>query len=106
MAEDICGVLDRLAIERANVVGYSMGGMIAQILAARQPDRVRSLTSLMSSDGAPWIKASAPALAAMARSITCMDERESRIDRLDAPVIRARRQCEKMICAQLRIAHS
>lgn len=52
MAADALGLLDALAIERAHVVGASMGGMIAQILAARHPQRVASLVSVMSSSGA------------------------------------------------------
>ena len=51
MADDALGVLTRLGIARAHVVGASMGGMIAQILAARHPERVASLTSIMSSTG-------------------------------------------------------
>lgn len=82
MAEDVSAVLDRLSIESAQIVGYSMGGMIAQILAARTPNRIRKLVSLMSSDGAPWISATPAALGAMARSITCKSEGQTRIDRL------------------------
>jgi proline iminopeptidase len=82
MAEDARGVLDRLRIERAAVVGYSMGGMIGQILAARCPARVRKLVSLMSSDGAPWIDAAPEALAAMARSIVGAGAGPARIARL------------------------
>jgi len=51
MAGDALGVLSALGIARAHLVGVSMGGMIAQILAARHPQRVLSLTSIMSSSG-------------------------------------------------------
>lgn len=52
MAQDTLGLLDALRIERAHLVGASMGGMIAQLLAIAQPTRVRSLISIMSSSGA------------------------------------------------------
>lgn len=51
MASDAMGVLRALGINKAHVVGASMGGMIAQILAARHPDRILSLTSIMSTSG-------------------------------------------------------
>ncbi len=52
MANDSIGVLDALGIAQAHVVGVSMGGMIAQRVALSAPQRVLSLTSIMSSSGA------------------------------------------------------
>jgi len=51
MAGDALGVLSALGVARAHLVGVEMGGMVAQILAARHPQRVLSLTSIMSSSG-------------------------------------------------------
>jgi pimeloyl-ACP methyl ester carboxylesterase len=53
MVADAVGLLDALKIHHAHIVGASMGGMIAQVLAARYPERVASLTSIMSSTGNP-----------------------------------------------------
>ncbi len=53
LADDAVGLLDELGISRAHLVGVSMGGMVAQIAAARQPRRVKSLTSIMSSTNHP-----------------------------------------------------
>ena len=53
MAADTQVVLDAAGIERAHVVGVSMGGMIAQVFAATRPQRVRTLTSIMSTTGNP-----------------------------------------------------
>ncbi|WIM87505.1 alpha/beta fold hydrolase [Candidatus Mycobacterium wuenschmannii] len=54
MAHDIVALLDHLDIRAAHVVGASMGGMIAQILAATEPDRVASLAIVMSTTGKPF----------------------------------------------------
>ncbi|MEU6673813.1 alpha/beta hydrolase [Streptomyces sp. NPDC046853] len=51
MADDGLGLLTALGIERAHVVGTSMGGMIAQTMALASPERVLTLTSMMSSTG-------------------------------------------------------
>jgi pimeloyl-ACP methyl ester carboxylesterase len=51
MADDAFGLLDHLGIDAAHVAGASMGGMIAQTMATRDPDRVLSLCSIMSTTG-------------------------------------------------------
>jgi len=62
MAQDAIGVLDALGIHRAHVVGVSMGGMIAQRVALAAPERVQSLTSIMSSSGARGLPQADPRL--------------------------------------------
>jgi pimeloyl-ACP methyl ester carboxylesterase len=54
MAADTFGLLDHLGIDAAHMVGASMGGMIVQTMAIEQPERVRSLVSIMSNTGSRW----------------------------------------------------
>lgn len=61
MAADGVAVLDALGVTRAHVLGISLGGMVAQTLAIEHPDRVRSLTSMMSSTGDPDVGQSSDA---------------------------------------------
>jgi pimeloyl-ACP methyl ester carboxylesterase len=60
MALDVVGVLDALDIDRAHVAGISLGGMVAQHLAASHGDRFLSVASIMSSSGAPGLPAAKP----------------------------------------------
>jgi len=62
MARDAAGLLEGLGIEAAHVVGASMGGMIGQTLAARHPERVRSLASIMSTTGSLFVGHPSPRL--------------------------------------------
>ncbi len=55
MAEDVTGLMDALGIKSGHLVGASMGGMIAQEIAISFPQRVRSLTSIMSTTGNPKV---------------------------------------------------
>ena len=60
MADDAAAVLDHLGIDHAHIVGASMGGMIAQIFAARFRDRARSLGVIFSSNNQPFLPPPAP----------------------------------------------
>lgn len=65
MAADAVGLLDASHIDRAHVIGRSMGGMIAQMLASEHAERVLSLTSIMSSTGNPALPAASPEIMAL-----------------------------------------
>ncbi len=60
MADDVTGLLAALAVDRAHVLGISLGGMVAQLVAHGAPERVRSLISVMSSSGAPGLPVASP----------------------------------------------
>ena len=60
MALDTLGVLDALKVQKAHIVGVSMGGMIAQRVALAKPERVLSLTSIMSTSGARGLPQARP----------------------------------------------
>jgi len=60
MAADTVGLLDALGLESAHLVGASMGGFIAQMVAIEYPDRILSLTSMMATTGNPSVGQPAP----------------------------------------------
>lgn len=60
MAADAVGVLDHLGVQRAHIVGASMGGMIGQLVAADYPERVLSFTAIFTSTGNPALPPSSP----------------------------------------------
>jgi proline iminopeptidase len=82
MADDTVGLLDALSIACAHVVGASMGGMIAQLVAARSGHRVLSLTSIMSSSGRRGLPGPTPAArSVLMRSPANPQQRQHAVDR-------------------------
>jgi pimeloyl-ACP methyl ester carboxylesterase len=75
MADDGIGLLDALGIERAHVVGASMGGMIVQLMAVHHGDRLHSMTSIMSTTGnAKLPQAEKNAIGALTAPLKGMEE--------------------------------
>ena len=75
MADDGIGLLDALGIDRAHVVGASMGGMIVQLMAVHHPDRLMTLTSIMSTTGNGKLpQAEKNAIGALTAPLKGMDE--------------------------------
>ena len=86
MANDGTGLLDVLGVDRAHIVGASMGGMIAQTIAIEHPERCLSMTSIMSSPGDP--RAGKPTDEALALLMTPPpNERDAVIARADEAAI-------------------
>ncbi|HLZ84735.1 MAG TPA: alpha/beta fold hydrolase [Caulobacteraceae bacterium] len=79
MAQDAVGLLEALGVERAHIVGASMGGMIAQLVAAHHPAMTRSLVSIMSSTGRRDLPPGRPEAMAALMTPLPSDSREDRI---------------------------
>ncbi len=79
MAADAIGLLDALGIDKAHMVGASMGGMIVQTVAALWPERTRSMVSIMSTSGRPGLPPGKPEALAM---LTAQPEGPSREQRV------------------------
>lgn len=81
MAQDGVGVLDHLGVDAAHVLGTSLGGMIAQMMAIEHPDRVRTLTSVMSTTGAAGVGQARPeAMAVLAGAASAPPERDAYVE--------------------------
>jgi len=81
MADDAAGLIEALELGPSHIVGVSMGGMITQELAYRHPDKVRTLTSVMSTSGNPELPPAKPE--AMAVLISAPEDPSSRDSILD-----------------------
>lgn len=82
MAADTVGLLDALGLDSAHIVGVSMGGYIAQTIAIEHPDRVRSLTSMMSTTGDVSVGQPPPATLAAVFSGPPAESRQEVIDKM------------------------
>lgn len=90
MAADAVGLLDALGIHSAHIVGSSMGGAIAQVMAVEHPTRVRSLTSIMASTGASSVGQIKPEVLEAAFSGPPATTKQEAIDQAirKAPIVR------------------
>jgi pimeloyl-ACP methyl ester carboxylesterase len=81
MAADAAGLLEALGIDRAHIVGASMGGMIAQLVALNHPERAKSLISIMSTSGRHAVSEPRPEAFAAIMAPPASPSREDRIAR-------------------------
>jgi pimeloyl-ACP methyl ester carboxylesterase len=87
MAGDVVGLLDHLGVDRAHVVGASLGGMIAQTLTIARPERVLSLTSIMSTTGDPEVGQPHPEALQVLMSPPPQDRQQSQDRRVAANAV-------------------
>jgi pimeloyl-ACP methyl ester carboxylesterase len=105
MAEDGLSVLTALGIERSHVVGSSMGGIIAQTMAIEHPERVLTLTSMMSTSGEPGYGESTPEATA-ALLTPAPSDRDGYIDAIRSSRIWRSRRYPEMVAARRVAAES
>jgi pimeloyl-ACP methyl ester carboxylesterase len=86
MAVDVAGLIDNLGLGSAHIVGASLGGMIAQVLAIEHADRVRSLTSIMSTTGSNEVGQASEA----AFALLVMPPVDGRVGAMDRAVLAGR----------------
>ncbi len=79
MADDSAALLDALGIKRAHIVGASMGGMIAQLVAVRHPGKTKSLVSIMSTTGKQSLPPARPEAMAALMTPPASTSREDRV---------------------------
>jgi pimeloyl-ACP methyl ester carboxylesterase len=80
MADDALGLMSAIGVERAHIVGGSMGGMIAQLIAIHNPDKTKSLTSIMSTTGRRDLPQGDPAALAQLAKGPASSRREDLIE--------------------------
>ena len=80
MAGDAFAVLDAVGVSSAHVVGVSMGGYIAQTMAITNPERVSSMTSIMSTTGAPGVGIATPEVGANLKSPIGIETKEDAVE--------------------------